>query len=100
MPVFLPEEYHDRLSGEAGKDVVVPLPTGRFLDQSDLDLAFFQRSEDHSVGVRALSVAPKESREHRQSCLAVWIQISSQKLPDNLLILALSIDTVFTVIKW
>jgi hypothetical protein len=29
MPVFLPEEYHDRLSGEAGKDVVVPLPTGR-----------------------------------------------------------------------
>jgi hypothetical protein len=53
-----------------------------------LDLAFFQRSEDLSVGVRALSVAPKESREHRQSCLAVWIQISSQKLPDNLLILA------------
>ena len=29
MPVFLPEEHHDRLSGEAGKEVVVPLPTGR-----------------------------------------------------------------------
>jgi hypothetical protein len=29
MPVFLPEEHHDRLSGEAGKEVVVPWPTGR-----------------------------------------------------------------------
>jgi hypothetical protein len=29
MPVFLAEEHHDRLSGEAGKEVVVPLPTGR-----------------------------------------------------------------------
>ena len=43
-----------------------------FWTSRHLDLAFFQRAEDHSVGVRALSVAPKESREHRVKLLIMW----------------------------